>query len=368
MKISSVLKLGVLLALAGMAVFVLLGRAPEAAVAAVKRGPAVNAVPATVAVRADPTTELRSEIAGRLITAAPAVGTRVRAGDTLARLDDADLKIELERLENQLRAESNRRAAGTPNEHALATARDDLARVQRQADAGTFPKADLENFAGKVKQLETAVALEKIERDAASADLENRLKAHQRLLAKTTVTAPTDAQVVAVLAHPGDLVAAGAPLAALLADARVVEASISEENYAGVAVGQKATVRFLGYGAEKYAATVAAVLPTADPATQRYTVRLDVTIAPEKLVPGLSGEAEVILGEHAAALLVPRRALLGEYVLVVKDGRVEQRRVKRGFASLTEAEIADGVAEGELVITDELDKFRAGDRVRVAQP
>jgi len=319
-------------------------------------------------VRADHTTELRSEIAGRVVSAVPEVGTRVHASDTLVRLDDADLRIELDRLENQLHAEESRRTAGLPEEHALATARDDLARATRQAEAGTFPKADLENLSGKVKQLETTVSLAKIERDAARADLESRLKAQQRLVAKATVTAPADAQVVAVLAHPGDLVVAGAPLAELLAEARVVEASIGEENFAGVAAGQRATVRFTGYGAETFEATVAAVLPTADPATRRYTVRLDVKISPEKLMPGLSGEAEVILGEHAGALLVPRRALLGDTLLVVKDGVVEPRRVKRGYASLTEAEIAEGVAEGDLVITDELDKFRAGDRVRAAKP
>ncbi len=368
MKFSAVLKLLVPLALVGVAAFALLGRSPEAAVTAVRRGTAVNAVPATVSVRADHTTELRSEIAGRVLATAPDVGTRVRAGDTLVRLDDADLRIELDRLESQLRSEDSRRAAGLPEEHALATARDDLARATRQAEAGTFPKADLENLSGKVKQLETAVSLAKIERDAARSDLESRLKAQRRLVAKATVTAPADAQVVAVLAHPGDLVAAGAPLAELLAETRVVEASLGEENFAGVAAGQKATVRFTGYGMEKYEATVAAVLPTADPATRRYTVRLDVKITADKLMPGLSGEAEVILGEHAGALLVPRRALLGDTLLVVKDGVVELRRVKRGFASLTEAEIADGATEGELIITDGLDKFHAGDRVRAAKP
>ena len=101
---------------------------------------------------------------------------------------------------------------------------------------------------------------------------------------------------------------------------------------------------------------------------QRYTVRLDVKIAPERLVPGLSGEASVILGERADALLVPRRALLGDAVLVVKDGRVERRRVTRGFATLEEAELTAGVAAGELVITENLDAFQAGGRVRVAQP
>ncbi|MEI6861014.1 MAG: efflux RND transporter periplasmic adaptor subunit [Verrucomicrobiota bacterium] len=368
MKISSVFKLLVLLALAGVVGWVLLGRPATATVVAVKRGPVVNAVTATVSVRADHTMELRGENGGRIRSSTLAVGARVHAGEVAVQLDDSDLQAELRRLTDERDAARKRLAAGSANEPALATAREELAKAERQADAGTFPKADLEKLRRSAQQLETALALEKIDREAALADLESRLKAQQQLIAKTRVTLPEDGQVVTVLARPGDLVAPGATLAMLLSEARAVEGSISEESFASVTVGQRATVTFLGYGAEKFEATVAAVLPTADPATQRYTVRFDVKIASDRLVPGLSGEASVILGEHANALLVPRRALSGDTVLVVKDGRVERRQVKRGFATMLEAELLGGAEAGELVITDNLEAFHAGDRVRVAQP
>ncbi len=368
MKPSSLLKLVALFALAGAVAFALLGRPPVAAVAAVKRGRAVHTVLATVSVRADRTLELRGENAGRVRSSTLAIGGRVRAGEVVVQMDDTDLQHELRRLTDERDAAQRRLAAGSASAPALVTAREERDKAARQADAGTFPKADVERLRRTVQQLETSMALEQIDREAALSDLESRLKLQQRLIEKTRVAAPTDAQVVAVLAQPGDLVPAGAPLATLLSAARVVEGSLSEENFSAVAVGQRATVTFLGYGAEKFDATVAAVLPTADAATQRYTVRLDVKIAPERLVPGLSGEASVILGERADALLVPRRALLGDAVLVVKDGRVERRRVTRGFATLEEAELTAGVAAGELVITENLDAFQAGGRVRVAQP
>ena len=368
MKTSSVLKLLALLALAGAAAFALLARPVVATVAAVRRGAAVNAVPATVSVRADRTMELRGEIGGRVRSSPLAVGARVRAGEVAVQLDDADLLSELRRLTDERDAARKRLSAGSASEPALATAREELAKSARQADAGTFPKADLEKLRRNVQQLETALALEKIDREAALADLESRLQAQQGLIEKMRSTAPEDGQVMVVLARPGDLVAPGATLATLLSAAHVVEASLSEENFAGVTAGQRATVTFLGLGAEKFEATVAAVLPTADPATQRYTVRLDVKIAPERLVPGLSGEASVILGEHAGALLVPRRALSGDTVLVVKDGRVGRRQVTRGFATMLDAELLGGVAAGELVIVERLETFHAGDLVRVSQP
>ncbi len=368
MKINSTLKLGGLLVLAGLAGFVLLGRPPVAAVAAVKRGRAVNAVPATVIVRAGAVRVVRSEIGGSVKSAALAVGARVRAGDVLVQIDDVDLQIGLKQLNNAREAVLKRQKVGSASELLLTTAREDWDRAKRQAEAGTFPPADLEKLQRNVQQLENTVALEKIDREAELADLASKLEVQQRLIGKTRLIAQEDGQVVTAEVRPGDLIPADASLATLVSDTPVVEASISEESYAGIAPGQRATVTLLGYGTEKFEATVAAVLPTTDPATQRYTVRLDVKIAPGRLIPGLGGEARVILGERANALLAPRRALQGDYVLVAKDGRVEQRHVVRGFANLQEIELVSGVAEGELVITDSLDAFRPGDRVRAEQP
>ncbi len=368
MKPSLVLKLGLALVLAGGAVAWLLAQKPAATVAVVHRGQAVNAVPATVSVRADYAMELRSENGGRVKSSTLVVGAQVHAGDVVVQIDDTDLQIELERLTNECDAARQRQTTGSANEVALATARDDLDKATRQADSGTFARSDLDKLRRAAEQLEDTVALEKIDRGADLKDWENKLKVQRRLIEKTSIVAPVDGKVATVDLRPGALIPAGASLGTLLADARVVEASISEENFAGVAAGQRARVKFLGYGDEEFDATVAAVLPTTDPATQRYTVRLDVKIAPERLVPGLSGEASVILGEHAGALLAPRRALTGDYLLLVRDGRVVQQRVRRGFADMQSVELLDGAKEGDLVITDNLNAFHAGDRVAVAQP
>ncbi|HEY9250770.1 MAG TPA: efflux RND transporter periplasmic adaptor subunit, partial [Rariglobus sp.] len=194
------------------------------------------------------------------------------------------------------------------------------------------------------------------------------IKTRQRQIEKTSLFSPIDADVTAVSAYVGDLIVPSAPLATLLARERLVEARVSEENFSGVAIGQAAQVRFLGYAGEQFTGTVARVLPTADPLTQRYTVILDVKIPPERLVPGLSGEASIIVGERAAVLIIPRRALLGDFVLTVEGGRVKQRRVARGYESLNEVEIASGLKEGDVVITDNLDAYREGERVRLATP
>ena len=87
-------------------------------------------------------------------------------------------------------------------------------------------------------------------------------------------------------------------------------------------------------------------------------------IEAEKLRPGINGEISITIDSHPSQTLVPRRALSGKTLLVVTDGRVQLRKVKIGFESLSAVEIIEGVAHGELVIVDQLDLFHDGDRVK----
>jgi RND family efflux transporter MFP subunit len=179
-----------------------------------------------------------------------------------------------------------------------------------------------------------------------------------------TIRAPFDGQIADFYVWPGQLIGNGTVVAKLISLSRTVEAKISEEKSAGVKVGQKATVTFLPYGIFQFNAKVTKILPTSDPETQRRIVHLDVEIEPEKLRPGINGEISITIDSHPSRTLVPTRALLGNTLLGVKDGRVQQRTVEVGFDSLTAVEIVKGVAHGELVIVDQRDLFHDGERVK----
>ncbi len=341
---------------------------PQAAVAVVKRGTAVSALPATVAVRADYSMELRSESGGRVIDSSLVLGRSVKAGELLLKIDDTDLKIELERVTNDYTAAIKRRDIGSATKLDLDTARADLANFTRLAEAGQYSSTELDKRKREVRALEQKLEIERINEESLITGLATDIKTRKRQIEKTSLFSPIDADVTSVSAYVGDLIVSSAPLATLLARERLVEARVSEENFSGVVIGQRAQVRFLGYGDEQFIGTVARVLPTADPLTQRYTVILNVEIPPGRLVPGLSGEASIIVGQRADVLIIPRRALLGDYVLVVDGGRVKQRRVTRGYESLNEVEISKGLNEGDLVITDNLDAYRENDHVRTVRP
>jgi multidrug efflux pump subunit AcrA (membrane-fusion protein) len=132
-----------------------------------------------------------------------------------------------------------------------------------------------------------------------------------------------------------------------------------------VKVGQKATVRFLTFGNDQYNAVITKVLPAADPATLRYSVYLDVALPEGRvLVPGTTGEMTIILAQRDNALLIPTRALVDKYVYVLDGNKVVLRKVEKGYGSMNLTEITSGLTEGDLVITDQQDRFREGERVK----
>lgn len=337
---------------------------PVALVAKVVSGTAYKMVPGSVIVQAEYDMELRSEVGGRLVQSHLDHGAPVAAGSILAQLDTGDLALEIEGIQDRYESEKKRIAVGSAILLELQSAQESLENYERLTKAGNYPEAELIKQRRLVRQIEQRLELEKVANQQLLDNLENTLKVKQRQLEKMTIVAPFDGVVSEVKARPGDLIGANSPIAKLISTSRTVEAKISEENFADLKLGQKSSVRFLPYGMQLYDATITKILPTSDPETQRYIVHLDVKIDPEKLVPGITGEVSIIVGERKANANIPRRALFGNNLYVVKDGCVELRNVELGFTSLTTVEVLKGLEPGEEVIVDELDRFRQGDRVR----
>jgi RND family efflux transporter MFP subunit len=337
---------------------------PVAIVTPVVRGTAVDAVPATVTVQVE-TRELRSDLGGRIAESSLELGQRVKAGDILVRLDDATLRVEIERTESEITTTKKRIEIGLPAQSELANARDQLAFVEEQVKRGAAPKADLDRQRRVVESLEMRVSLETVDLAQRLSSLENDLRIRQDQLARMALRAPIDGVVSRILARRGDLIGGGAAVAEIIAHARTVEARVSEDYFSGIHPGLEGTVRFRGWGEEKFHCKVAKVLPASDPQTQRYVVHLEVLVGQERLVPGITGEALIVLDQRPGAMVVPRSALFDKKVFVVAGGRVEARAVVPGYVSLYDVEIKEGLRDGELVVVDQLDLFRPGQRVRV---
>jgi RND family efflux transporter MFP subunit len=337
---------------------------PVAVVAPVVKGRAVNAVPGSVTVFAEYQMELKSEIGGRIIRSVLEPGLPVKEGEVLAQIDPGDLDLEIERLQSEYEAHKRRLAVGSSLKLSLATAREEAQNAERLHKLGSLSDSELTRQQRGLKQVEQQVELEAVENQLKTDNYENAIKTKRRQREKMTIVAPFDGVVSNVAARPGDIIGGNNPIATLISINRTVEAKISEENFASLKEGQTASVRFLGYGDVQYRATIDKILPTADPVTQRYIIYLKVDLPLDKLVPGLTGEASIVVGQREAEAIIPRRALRGNEVFVVSAGKVELRKVQPGYVLWNQAEIVGGLKAGEQVIAEELDLFRPGMLVR----
>lgn len=342
---------------------------PVAIVVVATSGRAVHAVPGSVEVKAEYAMELKSEVGGRIISSLVDPGKKIFKGDVLVQIDTGDVDLEIERIKNEITAAKRKVELGSTLRAEVLNMRDTVANFERQTKNGNYPEAELEKQRRLLHQLEQRMELEEVNLKLVLDNNENQLLTKQREKEKMTIISPTDGVVASVnlSARAGDLIGRDSSIATLISSSRMVEAKVSEENFAGIKVGQKASVRFLGYGGQLYGASVVKILPTANAETQRYIVHLSVDLAVEKLVPGLTGEVSIVIGERDAAAIIPRRALRGHEVLVVNGGKVELRKVQLGYQGLNQAEILGGLRKDELVIIEDLDRFQPGNRVRVKQ-
>lgn len=326
---------------------------------------AVNAIPGTVTVRSKQETQVKSEVGGRVAETFLEIGKKVNEGDVLVQIDTGDIEIELNRLKNELEAIGRKIEIGSQIRYSLIDAQEKLEGSERLLARGSLSEAEFEKQQRNVQQIEDRIALEELQNQQQLANLQNQLMVRERQKEKMTIRAPIDCIIAEVFAFRGDLIGSGGPIAMIISPVKVVEARISQEDMGGLTVGQKSSVRFLGYGDQLYNAEVVKILPVADADTQRYVVHLGVDVDPDRLVPGITGEVSIVLDQRENAVVIPRRALIGNEIYIVNDGIVEVRTVTRGFVGLNRVEILEGLVEGEQVLTSNFDRIRSGDRVRI---
>ena len=338
----------------------------EAVVEAVEIDTARAVVPGTIRVEASYDTAIRSEEAGRILEVLVEEGQEVSEGDTVAGMDTGDLELELKALQIDLNQAKKQMEIGNAHRFGFQVAQEALEEERRLFDLGQRSEK-------QVKSAERGLQMSKEDLESSELmvasnieRLENAIQVMNRRLDKMVIRAPMDGIINEVHAYKGDLISRGHSIASLISREREVKAELNEENFTGVRVGQKAKVRFLSHGANLYDAEVVKILPAANPDTQRYTVQLEVEIEQHLLAPGLTGEVSINIGERPGARIIPTRALVGDRVFVVNsDSKLEYRQVEFGFRSLSRTEILSGLEEGDLVVVEELDRFREGDRVSI---
>lgn len=341
---------------------------PVVVVQDVVSGEAIDAKPGNVSVTAEYGMDIKSEAPGRVMpddyNVAP--GKVVKVGEILVKIDSGDLAIDIAQTETDLKAAKRTAEIGTSANIDLEGVESDYSQGEKQFKYGAISQLDLDKLKRAVDAAKQKVDLEKVLNDQKIETYENTLALKKRQMEKMTIRSQIDGIVSAVFAHPGDLINPNASVATLITTHKVVVGTIAEEDFANVKIGQKVAVIFDTYGSWVYNGTVSKILPTADSTTQRQQIYIDISdIEPEKLIPGITGELTVTVGQRQSKTIVPRKAVLGDYVFVVNDGVVARRPIKRGYSWTTGVEVLEGLSPGDQVVTRDFDKIHEGEHAAV---
>ena len=310
---------------------------PVRAVAA-RIAPAVESTSAVGNLRADESVVIRPEIAGRLERILFAEGQRVQKGSLLATLDAAELRAQLKSSQVQAKLEAQR--------------------LERAKDLYNKSFISKEALDVQVSNSERAQAKQK----------EDEAK-----LAKSEIRAPFSGVAGLRQVSEGAYVAAGTDIARLeKLDQLKLDFRIPEVFLAKLRPGQGVKIAVDAYPEAAFGGSIYAIEPAVDEQTRTVLVRARIANSELKLRPGMFARVQVELGVREQALWVPEEAIVprgrDSFVYRVVAGKADLVKVQTGLRKVGEVEITQGLAAGDMVITEGTQKIGPGAPVNLMPP
>jgi RND family efflux transporter MFP subunit len=276
------------------------------------------------------------KLAERLVDA----GARVKAGQPLARLDPADAQL------TAAQAEANRSLAS--------------AELQRSREL-------------KVKNFISQAALDAKDTAAKAAEAQAQLAKNQA--AYTTLVADAAGVIAAVLAEPGQVVAAGQGVFRIARDGeREVAVNIPESRLVGLNIGAAATVTLWAgqnnSGGKTYRGRLRELAPVADPATRTFAARIAILDADAAVALGMTASVNFAQAGDEK-IVVPLAAILqqGEQAtvwVIGADAKVSSRVIEVERYADRGAVLKSGLQPGEQIVAAGAFKLVADETVRIA--
>jgi len=315
------------------------------------------------------------KVAGRLSEINVDLGSRVRKGDVVARLDPTDFRLRLEQAQAALQ-QARVRLGLPPDGHddrinpeqtsvvrqaraVLDEARLTQERMAQLWDRELVARSQLDSAVSALQVADGRYqdALEEVRnRQGILAQRRSELELARQQLTDAVLLSPTDGMVRERRAAVGEYLAAGTPVATLVRThpLRLVLA-IPERASSGVRVGQAVRVTVEG-ATDAHTGRVARLSPSIQEQSRTLTIEAEVPNQAGRLRPGAFAKAEVVTEADQPAIFVPTTAIVTfagiEKVLTVKDGRAVERRVVTGRREGDRVEIAEGVKAGEPVVVE----------------
>ena len=330
-------------------------------------------VSATGTLAADDQVVLGTKVAGRLAEITVDLGTRVKRGQVIGRLDQSDFKLRVEQAEaslQQARVRLGLAATGSderidPEQTAIvrqARAMLDDARLTRDrsvklAQQDLIARAQLDSAEASLQVAEGRYqdAQEEVRnRQAIIAQRRSELDLARQQLSDTLILSPIDGAVSLKQASVGEYLAAGAPIATLVRTHPLRLRVPVPERDAGVRVGHAVTLTVEG-DPTVYRGRVVRLAPIVQEQNRTLLVEAEVPNERGFLRPGSFARVEIMTEVSQPVVTVPASAVIVfagvEKVLVVRQGKTAEVRVTTGRRLGEDVEIVEGLKGSDPVVT-----------------
>ena len=365
--------------IASLVAWVKLARVPVAQAEA-RTDPLVVEVMGTGTLEARVKTTISPRIQEHLDAVLVDQGDAVQEGQLLARLNDSDIRAQIE-IATAALAVAQAGLVRVQSDEARALAVEKNAKIShgRASELWAKKMVSQESMDNAVEQLHIAVA-DVTRSRAAIAETESQvvtarktLLYQQQRLSYTRVISPYDGLVVRRDRDPGGVVVPGGSLMLLVATNELwVSAWVNETASSGLSVGQPARVVFRSDETNTVAGEVARLGRETDRETREFLVDVRVRTLPPNWTVGQRAEVFIETGRAESALAVPQKFIQWRSgkpgVFVNEAGVARWRGVTLGLYGREKAEIAKGLTVGEQVVCPAAAKQAAltdGQRIKV---
>jgi multidrug efflux pump subunit AcrA (membrane-fusion protein) len=332
--------------------------------------------------------KISSEVAGVVRDVRVQLGTEVRAGDVLVRLEPSELKFALDRAESALRQVEAQLGIDRgqdkqpPADEQIASVRQQMAnrddaragfeRAEQLSARGLLTKADRDTAETRVKVAEAnfQAALDNVR--SLKASLQDRRASYelaQKKLADAVIKAPVAGAVSERLVQPGEYIRENIPVVSIVQVNPLKLMTAIQEKYASlIRQGQEVEFNVEAFHNRMFKGKVAYISPAVDQATRTFPVEALVENNDRVLKPGFFAKGVVLTKVDENVIAVTEDAistLAGvSTVYVIEGGKARAQQVTLGARQDNLVEVVSGLKGDETLATTNLSQLATGVSVR----
>jgi RND family efflux transporter MFP subunit len=354
---------------------------------------------ATGSLAGDQQTDVAPQTSGKVVAVGVDIGSQVRRGQMLIRLDDAELKLRVDQAAAQVEQakaavrqaeekiglrpgqafDPNRVAEVAAARVTLELAEKNLVRAEKLIESGDVSRSFYDEQRARRDQLKEQyeVALAQARQNFAGVDVartnvanaQAQLALARKNLSYAVIPAPIDGYVAERTADLGEYVSPQQKVVTIVRTNPLrIRIDIPEQAIPEVRVGQSVSITTSAWPDRNFSGRVARIAPSVSATSRTLTVEAEIENSGGALKPGQFATVRILQERAEPAVLVPARAVATESgvsrVYVIKNGHAEQRLVQTGQTEGDLIEIRTGLAADEQVATSNLEQLSDGIAVK----